>query len=92
MGENYEKEIQEIMGRMECERDFACCNLDHNPRCKVKDVELENHLQVEGESDDSCKYLVVSNGVSYCRCPLCVYLSKKLGPSAFVPHTNGHST
>ena len=84
MGENYEKEIQEIMAKMECPRDFACCKLDHQPRCEVKDVELNNHLQIEGDYDFFCKYLVVSNGVRYCKCPLCVYLTKKLGPSIFV--------
>ena len=79
MGENHEKEIKEIMVGMECPRDFACYKSDLNPRCNVKDVELENHLEIEGEYDSSCKYLVVSNGVPYCRCPLCVYLTKKLG-------------
>ena len=79
MGENYEKEVKEIMAGMECPRDFACYKADLNPRCNVKDVELENHLEIEGECDYCCEYFVVSNGVRYCKCPLCVYLTKKLG-------------
>ena len=79
MQENYEKEINEIIDGMKCSRDFACYKSELNPCCKVKDVELENHLEIEGEYDSSCKYLVVSNGVPYCRCPLCVYLTKQLG-------------
>lgn len=77
MGENYEKEIKEIMAKVECPSDFACYTSDFKPRCEVKDVELNNHLEIEGECDYSCKYLVTSNGVRYCKCPLCVYLTKK---------------
>lgn len=77
--ENYQKEIKEIMTGMECARDFACYTSDFKPRCEVKDVELENHLEIEGECNKSCKYLVLSNGVRYCKCPLCVYLTRKLG-------------
>lgn len=76
MEENYEKEI---MAGMECRRDFACCKSDSKPRCKVIDVELDNHLEIKGEYDYFCKYSVVSVGVPYCKCPLCVYLTKKQG-------------
>ena len=76
MREEHEKKIKEIMAGMECPRDFACYELDFNPRCKVKDVALDNHLEIEGEHDYFCKYLVVSRGLGYCRCPLCVYLTK----------------
>ena len=79
MEEKYEKEIKEIMAGIECPRDFACYKSGLNPRCTVKDVKLKNYLEIEGEYNASCKYLVVSNGVPYCRCPLCVYLTKKLG-------------
>jgi hypothetical protein len=79
MREEHEKKIKEIMAGTECPRDFACYELDFNPRCKVKDVGLDNHLEIEGEYDYSCKYLVVSRGLGYCRCPLCVYLTKKTG-------------
>ena len=78
MGEIYEQEIRKIMAGMDCPRDFACYNSDFKPRCRVKDVELANHLEIEGEYDCNCKFLVVSNGVPYCKCPLCVYLTKKL--------------
>ena len=78
-GENYQKAIQEIMNGMECLRDFACYKSNFKTRCEVKDVELENHLEIEGECNNSCKYFVVSNGVRYCKCPLCVYLIRKRG-------------
>ena len=55
MQENYKQEIKEIMAEIECPRDFACYTSDLNPCCKVKDVELENHLEIEGEYDSSCK-------------------------------------
>ena len=79
MEENYEKEIKEIMAGMDCTRNFACCKSGFQPRCEVKDVELQNHLEIEGDYDFFCKYLVVSNGVRYCKCPLCVYLTKRPG-------------
>ena len=78
-GENYQKGIKEVMHGMECVRNFACYTSDCKPRCKVKDVELENHLEIEGECNNSCKHIVVSNGVRYCKCPLCVYLIRKRG-------------
>ena len=79
MAENYEKDINEIIAAMECPRDFACYKSDLNPRCEVKDVELANHLEIAGECDYCCEYFVASNGVRYCKCPLCVYRTKKLG-------------
>jgi polyhydroxyalkanoate synthesis regulator phasin len=87
MGEDWEKEIKEIMAGMECPRDFACCALDRKPSCEVKDVELENHLEITGVCNHFCKYLVVSRGVGYCKCPLCVYLTKKIGHWDLFPGT-----
>ena len=37
-----EKEIKEVMAGIECPRNFACYTSDFKPRCKVKDVELNN--------------------------------------------------
>jgi predicted transcriptional regulator len=85
--ENYEQEIKEIMTKMECPRDFSCCKSDLKPRCEVKDVDLEHHLEIAGEGDYRCKHLVVSNRVHYCRCPLCIYLTKKLGQWDFFTGT-----
>ena len=79
MGENYEKQIQQIMAAMECRRDFACCKSDPKPFCEVIDVDLENHLEIKGRYDYFCKHLVISNGIRYCRCPLCVNLTRKIG-------------
>lgn len=79
MGDNYEEEIKEIMAGMKCRRDFACCKSDLKPRCEVKDVELENYLEIEKEYDCFCNYLEISVGMRYCNCPLCVHLTKKLG-------------
>jgi len=79
MEENYEKEIKEIMAGIACPRNFACYKSDLKPQCEVKYVELANHLEIAGECDYSCKYLVVSNEVRYCKCPFCVFLTKKLG-------------
>ena len=87
MEENYEREIKEIMARMECPWDFACCKSNLKPRCEVKDVGLKHHLEIEGEGDYSCKFLVVSNGVHYCKCPLCIYLTKRLGQWDFFTGT-----
>lgn len=77
MKERYGKEIKEIAVNTECPRDFACFKSDFKPRCKVKDVKLANHLEIERKCNNSCKYLIVSNEVPYCKCPLCVYLTKK---------------
>jgi excisionase family DNA binding protein len=87
MEKNYEKEIKEIMAGMECPRDFACCKLDLKPSCEIKDVGLENHLEITGACNHFCKYLVVNRGLGYCRCPLCVYLTKKLGHWDLFPGT-----
>lgn len=79
MKENYKQEMKEIMDEMDCPRDFACNTSDFKPRCNVIDVELKNHLEIKGDYDFFCKYSVVSLGVPYCKCPLCVYCTKKRG-------------
>ena len=74
---DYKKEIEIIMGNMECSEDFACLQSVQYPHCKVKGLKLENAVEVDGNGR-SCKFLVSYGDTYYCKCPLNVYLTKNL--------------
>jgi hypothetical protein len=75
---NIKKEIKEIIGQMQCPKDFICAKNGFEHLCKAKDFGLEKYLDCLEESPSKCKF-ALSFGKGYlCHCPLRVYISKKL--------------
>ena len=74
--------IQEIMGGMQCPKDFKCAEGGFEDLCKTKDFGVEDSLQCLEETSPPCPFAGVYNygfQMRFCRCPLRVYLAKKLG-------------
>ena len=72
---DYQKQIEKIMGRMECPNDFNCLQTGQCLHCKVKGFKLENAVEVDGNGR-SCKFLSSYGDTYFCNCPLNVYLTK----------------
>ncbi len=84
MKEEQRKEIDEIIGKMKCPKNFRCLELDYTELCKAQDVDLEEYLECLLEDPFDCKFSL-SFGSSYlCTCPLRVYIAKKLKLSSEV--------
>jgi len=78
MEEVHKKEIEKIIGRMECPRDFECYKSGFENRCTAKDTGIESFLKCLGENPGECKFSMTFGFSYFCKCPLCNYIVKKL--------------
>jgi hypothetical protein len=84
MKPEHKKEIEEIIGKMECPKGFRCYESGLEALCSAKDIGTEVCLECLEENPPDCKFaLTVGDsylfGDSYlCACPLRIYICKKL--------------
>ena len=84
MEKEISEKIREIIGEMQCPKDFKCAKLGFEELCNAKDIGLKSHLKcLESDSRD-CRFseyfFTEYFGAEYfCNCPLRVYIAKKLG-------------
>ena len=72
------KRIEQIIGEMQCPKNFKCAESGFENVCKANDNRLDDFLICLEEYPMACKFVVPFGASYYCRCPLRVYLSKKL--------------
>lgn len=78
MNQEYSKEIEKIIGGMQCPKDFKCCKPGVDVLCKAKNVGMESVLLVcLEENPPQCKFVNIERGY-ICECPLRIYIAKKL--------------
>ena len=67
------------MGGMQCPKGFKCVDSGFERLCKAKDQGLPNYLDCLEENPDSCTFALPFGYGHLCRCPLRVYIAKRLG-------------
>ena len=79
MDQEYEKEIEEIIGRMKCPKDFECYKSGFEVLCKARSVEAGSRslLICLEKNALECKFLNLESGY-FCDCPLRIYIARKL--------------
>ena len=78
MQQDHEKELKDIMGGLACPKNFKCCTEGLENLCKAIDVGLESHIECLEQNSFECPFTVTFGGLYYCRCPLRIYIAKKL--------------
>lgn len=79
LGQDQKKQLEEIIGQMECTKDFRCYKSGYENLCKAKDIGIESLLECLEEDPEECEFSFAFFGYSYfCQCPLRVYISRKL--------------
>ena len=79
MTEEEKKKIDEIKSEITCKKDFECVNSGFENLCKAKDIGLKKYLDCLKSSPQSCQF-ALSFGKGYlCRCPLRIYIKKRIG-------------
>jgi hypothetical protein len=73
------KELEEIVGQMQCPKDCKCCESGLEALCKARDVGAESFLECMEEHSERCPFSVSLGVESLCQCPLRVYICRKLG-------------
>ena len=79
MSRDYEKELQKIIGDLECPKDFKCYKSGFEVLCRARDIGVESYLECLEEDARECTFSFAFGEARFCKCPLRVYISKKLG-------------
>ncbi len=78
MDEEIRQKIEEMIGHMQCPKNFNCAKNGFTELCKAKDFGLDNHLECLEDSPLQCKFALFFGTAHFCQCPLRVYIAKKL--------------
>jgi len=78
MEEEARKKIEELMAGMQCPKNFKCEELGFERLCKARDFGLESYLDCIEENPRDCPFALPFGYGHLCKCPLRVYLAKKL--------------
>ena len=78
MKEEERKRINDIMGQMQCPKDFSCASSGFANLCKARDFGLDNYLECLEVNPLECTFALPFGDIHLCQCPLRVHLSKKL--------------
>jgi hypothetical protein len=80
VGKKHKRQIEQIIAGMECKKDFECYKSGFEKLCKAKDEGLKDYiwcLDKTGKSQ-SCGFKLPFGSGALCKCPLRVYIAKKL--------------
>lgn len=73
------KEIREIMGEMQCSKNFKCSSYGLKKLCKAKDIGKKKHLVCLESDPTDCEFSIDSVSEYFCSCPLRIFIARKLG-------------
>ncbi len=78
MEETYKKEIEEIIDRFKCPKDFKCYKSGFEVLCKARDIGIELFLECLEETPQKCEFSLFLGRLYLCQCPLRAYIAEKL--------------
>jgi hypothetical protein len=78
MEQDVKKEIERIIGQIECPKDFTCYKNGFENLCKAEDVGLSAHLLCSDDAPSKCFFSWNLGSSFYCTCPIRVLIAKKL--------------
>ena len=79
MEQDLKKEVQKIIDHSFCLKDFSCYKLEFEAFCQARDVGLHSFVECLTEAPLDCPFSIRLEALSYCKCPLRVYICKELG-------------
>ena len=74
--QEHRTQIEEIMGSMECSKDFKCYKSGFEDLCKTKIFQDGDLIECIDESAWLCKLSFRFGSGYYCKCPLRKYIVK----------------
>jgi len=72
------KEIEQIIGELQCPKDYICYKSGFSTLCKAEDIGFEPFLECFEESQEECPFSLSYASLRYCDCPLRFYIARKL--------------
>lgn len=78
MNEQDLETIERIMSEIECPKDFRCKQQDFEDLCEARDFGLDDYIKCREDTPLDCAFALSFGHDYFCRCPLRVFLAKKL--------------
>jgi len=81
MDQDIKKQIKEIIGEIQCPREFCCLETGFDRPCKTKDIGMKAYLKCLEEDPSHCPFSMSfgSGSMYFCSCPLRIHICKELG-------------
>jgi hypothetical protein len=77
MKKEYKKDVEEIIGKIRCPKDFKCYKSGFNILCRARDIGIESFVECLEKKPDKCNFSLPFGLMHLCECPIRVYLAKK---------------
>lgn len=72
------EQIEEIMGRTRCQKDFECYKSGFSKVGKARDIGIKNFVECLVDNPASCNHSMAFGNGYFCKCPLRIYIAKNL--------------
>jgi hypothetical protein len=77
MEEKQRREIEEIIGGLQCPKGFLCYESGLKTLCKAQDIGMGQALLCLEKDAETCSFSLPFGHTRYCKCPLRVYIAKR---------------
>ncbi len=74
----HKEDIEKIMSEMTCSKDFKCVKSAFENSGRTRDIGMKTFIECLEQNPEECEFSFPFGYQHFCRCPLRVYLSKKL--------------
>jgi len=75
---DHKKQIEKILGEMKCRKGISGYKLGLKDICKAKDIGLDKFLECHEKDPYRCEFSLSFGDSYFCKCPLGLYIAKKL--------------
>jgi len=76
--DDIKREIEAIIGGMECPKDFLCYRSGLKVLCKAREFGIEDYLECLEDGPEDCHFSISFGDMYFCKCPLRYYLASNL--------------
>ncbi len=78
MKQDWKEQLEELMGKMECPKDFLCCKSNFRKLCKTEYIRADEFWECQDKKTQDCSFSALHTYTYLCRCPLRHYSAEKL--------------
>ena len=78
MTQKQRTEIEKIISRIKCPKDFECYKSGFEKLCKARNYGLKGYIECLEENSQECNFSLAFGKGYLCKCPLRIYAAKKL--------------
>lgn len=78
MDDDIRNKIEGIIGGLSCPKQFKCVSSDFQQLCQAQDIGMDDFLVCLEPDSTKCVFALTFGYGHLCRCPLRVFLAKRL--------------